>query len=298
MNIQFAVKDEELYVIEVNPRASRTVPFVSKAIGVPLAKLAAKVMARREARGPRLHRDHHPAALLGEGSGLPVRNRFPGIDIVLGPEMKSTGEVMGIDADWGMAYAKSQMAAVATRCPPTGNVFLSVKDRDKETRRADRPRLRRPRLHDLLHPRHRQPPQRRTASPPSTLFKLAEGRRPNVLDMMKNGEIALRHQHPERPRAARGRGQDPQHRRRQPHPHAHQPPRRRGQRPRHPVACRRTRLTREDACRNTTASLDRGGCASPPNHYREADAGGVHSCLPDSDFACSRSHCLPCHQDL
>jgi hypothetical protein len=117
-----------VYVIEVNPRASRTVPFVSKAIGVPLAKLAAKVMAgkaRRSSASPKII----PHFSVKEAV-FPF-NRFPGIDIVLGPEMKSTGEVMGIDADWGMAYAKSQMAAF-NPLPTEGNVFLSVSDRDKD----------------------------------------------------------------------------------------------------------------------------------------------------------------------
>jgi carbamoyl-phosphate synthase large subunit len=130
MNIQFAVKDQQLYVLEVNPRASRTVPFVSKATGVPLAKLATKVML-----GARL-------AELGMTEEVTIRHwavkeavfpfdRFQKVDTLLGPEMKSTGEVMGIDDNLGLAIAKSQLAA-GTRIPTSGNVFISVRDSDKE----------------------------------------------------------------------------------------------------------------------------------------------------------------------
>jgi carbamoyl-phosphate synthase large subunit len=129
MNIQFAVKEGRIYVLEVNPRASRTVPFVSKAIGVPLAKLAARVMAGKT------------LAELGFTSEVKIKHiavkeavfpfaKFPGVDTLLGPEMKSTGEVMGIDDDFGMSFAKSQMAA-GNPLPVSGRVFLSVKDQDK-----------------------------------------------------------------------------------------------------------------------------------------------------------------------
>ena len=130
MNIQFAVKDEELYVIEVNPRASRTVPFVSKAIGVPLAKLAAKVMAGEKLVDLGFTEEVYPTHISVKEAVFPFA-RFPGIDILLSPEMKSTGEVMGIDTEFGMAYAKSQMAAGGT-LPSEGNIFLSVKDADKQ----------------------------------------------------------------------------------------------------------------------------------------------------------------------
>ncbi len=187
MNIQFAVKDEELYVIEVNPRASRTVPFVSKAIGVPLAKLAAKVMAGEKLVDLGFTETVHPTHYSVKEAVFPF-SKFPGIDISLGPEMKSTGEVMGIDADLGMAYAKAQMAA-SSQLPLEGNIFISVKDRDKAqavelakefsemgftifstSGTADR-------FAEAGVPAHR-------------LHKLAEGR-PNVLDMIKNGEIAM-----------------------------------------------------------------------------------------------------------
>jgi len=130
MNVQFAVQDGEIYVLEVNPRASRTVPFVAKTIGVPLAKIAARVMAGESLADllPALpERLSHVAV---KEAVFPF-NRFPGVDVVLGPEMKSTGEVMGLDADFPRAFLKSQLGA-GVRLPDSGAVFLSVKDRDKE----------------------------------------------------------------------------------------------------------------------------------------------------------------------
>lgn len=129
MNVQFAVKDEKVYVLEVNPRASRTVPFVSKAIGVPLAKLAAQIMAGKTLKELGFLKEVIPSHYSVKEAVLPF-NRFPGVDILLGPEMKSTGEVMGIDADYALAYAKTQMAASST-LPKKGNVFVSVRDADK-----------------------------------------------------------------------------------------------------------------------------------------------------------------------
>jgi len=129
MNVQFAVQGEDVYVLEVNPRASRTVPFVSKAIGVPLAKLAALVMAGARLKELGFTEEFIPKHYSAKEAVFPF-SRFPGIDVVLSPEMKSTGEVMGIDADCGMAYLKSQLAA-GSRLPKSGNVFLSVRDEDK-----------------------------------------------------------------------------------------------------------------------------------------------------------------------
>jgi carbamoyl-phosphate synthase large subunit len=128
MNIQFAVKGTEVYLIEVNPRASRTVPFVAKAIGQPVAKIAARVMAGEKLSGfPPFKRDLDYMAV--KEAVFPFA-RFPGVDPVLSPEMKSTGEVMGIDADFPTAFAKSQLGA-GTRLPDGGTVFVSVKDSDK-----------------------------------------------------------------------------------------------------------------------------------------------------------------------
>jgi carbamoyl-phosphate synthase large subunit len=124
MNVQYAVKGEKVYVLEVNPRASRTVPFLSKAIGVPLAKLAAKVMAGKTLRELGFTEERWPKYWAVKESVFPF-NRFPGQDILLSPEMRSTGEVMGLDTDLGIAYAKAQMAA-GSPLPLKGKIFLSV----------------------------------------------------------------------------------------------------------------------------------------------------------------------------
>ena len=186
MNIQFAVKDEELFVIEVNPRASRTVPFVSKTIGVPLAKLAAKVMVGETLKDLGFTKEIIPDHYSVKEAVFPFV-KFPGTDIVLGPEMKATGEVMGIDSDLGMAYAKSQMAA-SCPLPLGGNVFISLKDRDKDKAK------------EIIKEYHElgfklfstdgtAKAIRDEGIPVTKLFKLAEQRRPNVLDMIKNGEL-------------------------------------------------------------------------------------------------------------
>ena len=129
MNIQFAVKDEDVYILEVNPRASRTIPFVSKAIGVPLAKLAAKVMTGMTLDELGFTEEVHRGHFSVKEAVFPFL-KFPGIDTLLGPEMLSTGEVMGISDDFGMAFAKAQMAA-GNVLPTGGNVLFSVKDCDK-----------------------------------------------------------------------------------------------------------------------------------------------------------------------
>jgi carbamoyl-phosphate synthase large subunit len=187
MNVQFAIKDEEVYVLEVNPRASRTVPFVSKAIGVPLAKIAAKVMAGKSLKELGFTREIVPKHYSVKEAVFPFI-RFPGIDIILGPEMKSTGEVMGIDEDLGLAYAKSQMAAQPP-LPSAGNVFLSVKDSDK----ASLTKLARE-LVDLgfncFATSGTAAALANAGIKVNRLFKLAEGR-PHVLDMMKNDQIDL-----------------------------------------------------------------------------------------------------------
>ncbi len=129
MNVQYAVKGHTVYVLEVNPRASRTVPFVSKAIGIPLAKIAAKVMVGARLRDFGLGREMEPRHFSVKESVFPFK-KFQGVDIILGPEMKSTGEVMGIDTDFGRAYAKAE-AAAGHHLPTKGNIFISVKDSDK-----------------------------------------------------------------------------------------------------------------------------------------------------------------------
>ncbi|MBW7863575.1 MAG: carbamoyl-phosphate synthase large subunit [Candidatus Hydrogenedentes bacterium] len=130
MNIQYAVREDDIYLLEVNPRASRTVPFVSKAIGVPLAKLAARVMAGKTLKELGFTEDPTPAYVSAKEVVLPFI-KFPGVDILLGPEMRSTGEVMGIDKNMGLAFAKSQIAA-GNRLPMKGTVFLSLNQRDQK----------------------------------------------------------------------------------------------------------------------------------------------------------------------
>ncbi|MBU1163447.1 MAG: carbamoyl-phosphate synthase large subunit [Proteobacteria bacterium] len=129
MNVQYAIKDNQLFVLEVNPRASRTIPFVSKATGVPLAKLATKVMLGRTLKDLGLSSENIPEHISVKEAVFPF-SRLPDVDVLLGPEMKSTGEVMGIDSDFGHAYAKSQLGA-GQNLPASGTVFISVKDRDK-----------------------------------------------------------------------------------------------------------------------------------------------------------------------
>jgi len=186
MNIQFAVKDEELYVIEVNPRASRTVPFVSKSIGVPLAKLAAKIMVGMTLKELGFTEEILPPHYCVKEAVFPW-SKFPGIDIVLGPEMKSTGEVMGIDDDLGLAYAKSQISAF-NPLPTEGNVFFSVNDRDKPASLSIAQEL--VKLGFTIYSTggtYKFLKDEGIAV--ERLYKLAEQKRPNVLDMMKNGEI-------------------------------------------------------------------------------------------------------------
>ena len=185
MNVQFAVKDDEVYVLEVNPRASRTVPFVSKAIGVPLAKLAAKVMVGKTLPELGFTKENLPKHFSVKEAVFPFL-RYQGVDISLGPEMKSTGEVMGIDVDLGLAYAKSQMAAPPA-LPKGGNVFVSVKDADKE---AVIPVVRE--FVDLgfgiIATSGTAATLAQANIPVRPVFKIREGR-PNVLDRVKNGDI-------------------------------------------------------------------------------------------------------------
>jgi carbamoyl-phosphate synthase large subunit len=192
MNIQFAVANAhgdgpEIYVLEANPRASRTVPFVSKACGVPLARHAALVMAGRTLDELGVKGEVVPTHYSVKESVFPF-SKFPGVDIILGPEMRSTGEVMGIDDCFPMAFAKAQMAA-NTPLPESGAVFISVADRDK----ADIVPIAR-RLaamgYNLLATRGTAKGIRAAGVPVTEIPKIQEGR-PNLLDRMKNGEIAL-----------------------------------------------------------------------------------------------------------
>ncbi len=186
MNVQFAVKDDVIYLIEVNPRASRTVPFVAKAIGAPIAKIAARVMA-----GEKLASFDLPSADL---THVAVKEavfpfaRFPGVDILLGPEMRSTGEVMGLDTTFERAFAKSQLGG-GTKVPTQGTAFVSVRDADKDAIL--------PAVQKLVEAGFSIIATRGTARfiaaqglPVSTVNKVLEGR-PHIVDAMKNGDVQL-----------------------------------------------------------------------------------------------------------
>ena len=185
MNVQFAVKDGKVYVLEVNPRASRTVPYVSKAIGVPLAKLAAQVMAGHSLKELGCLEEVVPSHYAVKEAVFPFI-KFPGIDITLGPEMRSTGEVMGLDPDLGIAYAKAQMSAQPP-LPESGHVFISVKDADKDqvvpiAREFSAAGFQ-------IHATKGTLAVLEAAGVAAELvYKLTEGR-PNLLDLIKNGKM-------------------------------------------------------------------------------------------------------------
>jgi carbamoyl-phosphate synthase large subunit len=187
MNIQFAVKDSRVYLIEVNPRASRTVPFVSKATGVPWAKLAAKVMAGRSLRELGVKEAPKPAQTSVKESVFPF-TKFPGVDVILGPEMRSTGEVMGVDMSFALAFAKSQMAA-GTKLPTSGTIFLSVCDEDKHDVVPIAQQLAAMGF-DLLATSGTYQRIHQAGVRATRLSKLNEGR-PNVGDIILNGEADM-----------------------------------------------------------------------------------------------------------
>ncbi len=187
MNVQFAIKDDQVYVLEVNPRASRTVPFVSKATGLQLAKIAARCMAGRSLKSQGVTREVVPPYYSVKEAVFPF-NKFPGVDTILGPEMKSTGEVMGVGETFAEAFVKSQLAA-GVKMPQRGKVFVSVKDGDK------------PKVVEVARHLHAEGFQivatRGTSRaieaagiPVTPVNKVTEGR-PHVVDMIKNNEIAM-----------------------------------------------------------------------------------------------------------
>jgi carbamoyl-phosphate synthase large subunit len=188
MNVQFAVsRDGTVYVLEVNPRASRTVPFVSKATGVPLARYAALVMVGKTLDELGLFEEVVPRHFSVKESVFPF-NKFPGVDIILGPEMRSTGEVMGIDDSFPMAFAKSQLAANSA-LPLSGTIFISVADRDKpEAARVAGPLAEMG--YRLISTRGTAQALRAAGIQVEEVPKLKEGR-PNLIDHMKNGQVAL-----------------------------------------------------------------------------------------------------------
>jgi carbamoyl-phosphate synthase large subunit len=187
MNVQYAVKDEKVFVLEVNPRASRTVPFVSKAIGVPLAKLAAKVMAGKSLKELGFTKEIRPEYWAIKESVFPF-NRFHGQDILLSPEMRSTGEVMGLDADRGIAYAKSQMAA-GSPLPLGGKVFVSVSDAHKKHVTPVAKQFAELGF-ELVATSGTAAVLEKAGLTVQRVMKLLEGR-PNVIDLLKNKEIQL-----------------------------------------------------------------------------------------------------------
>ena len=187
MNVQYALKDGQLYVLEVNPRASRTVPFVSKATGVPLAKLATKVMLGRSLKELGLTAEIVPTHLSVKEAVLPF-DRFPDVDILLGPEMKSTGEVMGIGPDFGSAYAKAQLGA-GQNLPTSGTVFISVIDADKKTVLPVAAKYRDAGF-DIMATYGTSQFLADHGIPNKAINKVSVGR-PHVVDAIKNSEIQL-----------------------------------------------------------------------------------------------------------
>lgn len=187
INIQFAVRDGAVYVLEVNPRASRTVPFVSKTTGVALAKLAAKVMAGKKLKDLGFTKEAEFSHVAVKEAVFPF-SKFPGVDTLLGPEMKSTGEVMGIDMDFPMAFAKAQSAA-SSALPLSGTVFISVKDRDKHAAGDIARRLHIAGLH-IEATRGTAKELQKQGIPVTIVNKVKEGR-PHIVDHIKNGDIVL-----------------------------------------------------------------------------------------------------------
>jgi carbamoyl-phosphate synthase large subunit len=176
-----------IYILEVNPRASRTVPFVSKAIGVPLARYAALVMVGKTLDDLKLFSEVTPRHFSVKESVFPF-NKFPGVDIILGPEMKSTGEVMGIDDSFAMAFAKSQIAA-SSPLPLSGTIFISVNDRDK-LQVVSIGRDLAAMGYKLVSTRGTKRALEMAGIEVEEIPKIQEGR-PNLLDLMKNDQIAL-----------------------------------------------------------------------------------------------------------
>jgi carbamoyl-phosphate synthase large subunit len=188
MNVQYAIHSGRLYVIEANPRASRTVPFVSKAIGVPLAKMAARIMLGEKIAGLGLPAEDAPLEHVSVKEAVLPFDRFEGSDAVLGPEMRSTGEVMGVARDFPSAFAKAQAAAGAA-LPDSGTVFITVTDSDKPAAVAVAQLL-----HDLgftiVATRGTAEAIQRWGVPATVINKIADGS-PHVVDLIESGEVDL-----------------------------------------------------------------------------------------------------------
>ena len=187
INIQFAVKKDEIYILEVNPRASRTIPFVSKAIGVPLAKLAARVMAGKKLSELGFTQENNIDYIAVKEAVFPFI-KFPGVDTILGPEMKSTGEVMGIDYSFGKAYAKAQIAAGST-LPTSGTAFISVRDKDKPSVIPIAKKLSEMGF-ELVATKGTKEALEKNGIKVRFVNKVKDGR-PHIVDLLKNGDIDL-----------------------------------------------------------------------------------------------------------
>ncbi|HEU0265431.1 MAG TPA: carbamoyl phosphate synthase large subunit, partial [Geobacterales bacterium] len=187
MNVQYAVRDGEVYVLEVNPRASRTAPFVSKATGRPLAKIAARVMAGKSLAELGITKEIVPKHISVKEAVFPFV-KFPGVDTLLGPEMKSTGEVMGIDVTFAKAFAKAQLGA-GTRLPLSGKVFISVRDADKKHVVSVAKKLYDTGF-ELVATRGTAAFLQEKGLPVTLVNKVLEGR-PHIVDAIKNGEIVM-----------------------------------------------------------------------------------------------------------
>jgi len=185
MNVQFAIQNEDIYVLEVNPRASRTVPFVSKAIGRPLAKIAAKVMAGKTLKALNLAKEIEPNFFSVKEAVLPFI-KYPGVDTILGPEMKSTGEVMGIGKTFVEAYIKSQLGA-STSLPKSGKAFISVRKEDHKNV-IDIAKSLNNLGFKLVATKGTAAILKQNNLDVISVNKVAEGR-PHIVDMIKNGEI-------------------------------------------------------------------------------------------------------------
>jgi carbamoyl-phosphate synthase large subunit len=185
MNVQFAVKNADIYILEVNPRASRTIPFVGKTTGIPLAKMAAKVMAGETLQGLGLAEEKILRHIAVKEAVFPF-DRFPGVDTILGPEMKSTGEVMGIDENFGLAYGKSQIAC-GNRIPLSGKICISLKDKDKPASVPLAKKLLELGL-SIIATRGTAHYLQDHGLTVEIINKVAEGR-PHIVDLIKNREI-------------------------------------------------------------------------------------------------------------
>jgi carbamoyl-phosphate synthase large subunit len=187
MNIQFAIQKDVVYVLEVNPRASRTIPYVSKATGVPLAKIAARVMTGEKLRDMGIVEELRVGHCFVKSPVFPF-NRFPGVDSILGPEMRSTGEVMGVADSFGSAFAKAQLSA-GVRLPRAGTIFISVNDRDKANLLPVAKDLKELGF-SLIATAGTQKFLQSNGIEADHIFKAGEGR-PNVVDLLKSKKIDL-----------------------------------------------------------------------------------------------------------